>query len=181
MARTRVTPNQITFFSFLITLAGAGFLAAGSHLYSALGGLLIQAGSIVDGCDGEVARLKNWDSPRGAWLDTILDRYADLAIAIAITFGYAGSHPESLLWILGMLAGGGFLLASYVTKEYELCHGVPYPNDVLNRLKRHDLRVFVLFLGAMAGLPYVALLLMGALTHLLIAGILLKGWFQKLT
>jgi CDP-L-myo-inositol myo-inositolphosphotransferase len=86
LARTRVTPNQITIFSFLITLAGAGFLAAGSHLYSALGGLLIQAGSIVDGCDGEVARLKNWDSPRGAWLDTVLDRYTDLAIPIAVTF-----------------------------------------------------------------------------------------------
>ncbi len=181
LARTGVTPNQITFFSFLVTLAGAGFLATGSHLYSALGGLLIQAGSIVDGCDGEVARLKNWDSPRGAWLDTVLDRYTDLAIVIAITFGYAGSHPESMPWILGMLAGGGFLLASYVTKEYQLRHGVPYPNDVLNRLKRHDLRVFVLFLGAMAGLPYAALLLMGALTHLLIAGILLKGWFRKLT
>ncbi len=51
----------------------------------------------------------------------------------------------------------------------------------MHSLKRHDLRVFVLFLGAMAGLPYAALLLMGALTHLLIAGILLKGWFQKLT
>ncbi len=175
LARTGITPNQITAASFLLAMASAGLLAAGEYATNLLGGVLLQAASILDGCDGEVARLKESGSARGAWLDTLLDRYADLAVAVAITFAYAGGRPGSLPWIAGMLAGGSFLLASYVTKEYQLRHGVPYPNDALNRLKRHDLRVFVLFLGAIADVPFAALLAMGGLTHLFIFGILLKG------
>ncbi|MEE8109799.1 MAG: NTP transferase domain-containing protein, partial [bacterium] len=169
LARTRITPNQITVASFLLALAGAGFFAPGTYALALLGGFLLQAASILDGCDGEVARLKESGSVRGAWLDSVLDRYADLAAAVAITFGYAGTHPGSLPWIAGMLAGGSFLLASFVTKEYQLRYGVAYPNDMLNRLKHRDIRLFFLFLGSLAGVPFAALLLSGVLTHLLIA------------
>jgi len=181
LARTRITPDQITVASFLIALVAAGFFAAGGFAAGLVGGILLQAASVLDGCDGEVARLKECGSERGAWLDTILDRYSDLAVSLAITYGYAVAHPGALPWVGGMLAGGGFLLASYVTKEYQLRFGVPYPNDTLNRLKRHDLRVFILFLGALAGAPFAALLFIGALTHLLLAGIILKGWRRTLT
>ena len=179
LARSRITPDQITVASFLLALVAAGFFAAGNYAAGLLAGIFIQAASILDGCDGEVARLKECSSERGAWLDTILDRYSDLAVALAITYAYAGAHPGALPWIGGMLAGGSFLLASYATKEYQLRFGEPYPNDMLNRLKRHDLRVFVLFLGALAGAPFAALIFVGGITHLLVAGIILKGWRQN--
>ena len=49
---------------------------------------MIQLLSIVDGCDGEVARLKFMKSQWGTWLDPILDRYVDTAVIAGLSYGY---------------------------------------------------------------------------------------------
>ena len=106
----------------------------------------------------------------------MLDRYADAAVVVGITLGYAAGHAGVLPWLGGMAASTGFLLASYTTKEYALSHGTPYPNDWLNRLKRRDLRLFVIACGGLIVYPYHAMVAMGALSHLVIMGILATGW-----
>ncbi len=176
LATTGITPNQITVISFLISLTGAGLLSIGMFATGVIGGLLVQGASVIDGCDGEIARLKHLSSPRGAWLDTVLDRYADMAVALAITLAFAVAHPGPLPWIIGFLAAFGFILASYVTKEFAIRTGEPYPNDVLNRLKRRDLRIFIICLGALVARPFEALTIAGALTHLCVIGVLIRGW-----
>ena len=108
LAGARISPDGITVAAFVLSLAGAAFLALPSYLAGLLGGLLVQFSSVVDGCDGEVARLRQIASPRGGWLDTILDRYADLAVVLAITFAYSSSyaghpgHPGALAWMGGV-------------------------------------------------------------------------------
>ncbi len=179
LAMTAITPNQITVISFLICLIGAGLLSASQYTAWLIGGLLVQLASIVDGCDGEIARLKHLSSPRGAWLDTILDRYGDVAVALAVTYAYAAVHPGPAPWIAGFLAAFGFILASYVTKEYAIRHGQPYPDDVLNRIKRRDLRLLLISVGAVAGHPFEALMLGGILSHISVIGILIKTWRKK--
>ncbi len=179
LARTRLTPNWITALSFVISIAGAGLLGLGQYAAGVVGALLVQFGSIVDGCDGEIARLKHMASARGAWLDSMLDRYADVAVALAVTFAYTSAKPEHWAWIGGFLAAWGFLLAGYVTKEFELRNGFPYPDDWLNRLKRRDLRLLIICAGALIGKPFYALLAAGALTHFCIVGILVKGWLLR--
>ena len=176
LARTRITPTQITVISFLTALVGAACFAVGRHWTAVIGALLVQLSSVVDGCDGELARLRHLATARGGWLDTMLDRYADAAVVVGITVGYAAGHPGVLPWLGGMAAITGFLLASYTTKEYALSHGAPYPNDWLNRVKRRDLRLFVIACGGLVGYPYYAMVAMGALSHLVIGGILATGW-----
>ncbi len=176
LVQTGVTPNQITVASFLISLIGAGLLAAGGYLVAALGGLLIQAASVIDGCDGEVARLKGIETPRGAWLDTMLDRYADLAITLGIVIAYARHAPGVLPLTVGIVAATGFILASYVTKEFARHHTLAYPQDFLDRMKHRDLRLLVISAGALVGFPFQALILVGLLSHAAVAGIMLRGW-----
>ncbi len=178
LVRTPVTPDQITVASFLLALLGASFLALADSSWWIAGGLVIQAASILDGCDGEVARLKFRQSARGAWLDTILDRYADLAVALAVTYAYATLHEGAWVWITGFVSAAGFVLVSYVTKEYRLRFGMPYPNNWITRIKRRDVRILTIAIGAVAGYPFVALLLIGALSHLALFGILGLGWIQ---
>ena len=57
------------------------------------------------------------------------------------------------------------------TKEYALSH----PNNWLNRVKRRDLRLFVIACGGLIGYPYYAMVAMGVLSHLVIMGILATG------
>lgn len=178
LVRTEITPNQITVVSFLISLMGSALLFIGTYAAGVLGGVLLQVGSVVDGCDGEVARLKGMATPRGAWLDTMLDRYADLAMTIAIVAAYARHVPGPLPWITGMVAATGFILVSYVTKEFALRHQSDRPHDFLDRIKHRDLRVLVISAGAVAGFAYEALLLVGVLSHVVVAGIMVQGWLR---
>ena len=84
--------------------------------------------------------------------------------------------PGPLAWILGFLTACGFILASYVTKEFAIRHEQPYPNDFLNRLKRRDLRLLLICFGAVLGRPFETLVLAGAVSHACVIGILFKGW-----
>ena len=176
LSRTSVSPNQISVGCFLLGLLGAAALAVTSAWAWMVGGLVIQLASVADGCDGEIARIKFLHSSRGAWLDTMLDRYADLAVGIAVTF--AASRQSSALWIwpVGLIATMSFLLASYVTKEYELRFGKPYPSNHISRLKRRDLRILVVAVGALLAQPFPALLTIGALTHLVVLWIMIDAW-----
>jgi hypothetical protein len=71
-------------------------------------------------------------------------------------------------------------MASYVTKEFQIRFHRPYPDNLVNKLKRRDLRILVIAVGAVVGHPFVALLAIGSLTHLAVVQILVSGWDTKL-
>lgn len=76
LMRTSISPNHVTAAALMIGLMAAvcNLLTTADHLWLiALGGVLFQLSSIVDGCDGELARLKFQFSKFGAWFDTISD------------------------------------------------------------------------------------------------------------
>lgn len=176
LSKTPLTPNHVTLLSFFIGLLGAVGLATTDPWFWIAGGILIQVASIVDGCDGEIARIKLLQSPQGAWLDTVLDRYSDLAIGLAVTFAASQLHDAPWVWPAGFAATASFLMASYVTKEFQIRFQRPYPNDLVNKLKRRDLRILVIAVGAALGHPLVALLAIGSFTHLAVFLILVSGW-----
>ena len=178
LVEARISPDRITVAAFALSLGGAALLALPGYLAGLAGGLVVQLSSVVDGCDGEVARLRQIASSKGGWLDTMLDRYADLAVVLAITFSYSSSHPGPLAWMGGFLSLSGYFMASYVTKEYALRHGKPYPPDFLNRIKRRDFRLLGISVGAVLGVAFQAMVALGVLSHLCVAGILARGWRQ---
>ncbi|MCZ6833763.1 MAG: NTP transferase domain-containing protein, partial [Acidobacteria bacterium] len=180
LSRTPLSPNHITLLSFFMGLLGAAGLATTAPWFWVAGGILIQIASIVDGCDGEIARIKLLQSPQGAWLDTVLDRYSDLAIGLAVIFAASQIHDAVWVWPAGFAATASFLMASYVTKEFQIRFHRPYPNNLVNKLKRRDLRILVIAVGAVMGQPLVALLVIGLLTHLAVFQILVSGWYATL-
>ncbi len=171
LAHTPLTPNMITILSFLICLGGALLFAPGQYIYTLLAGLAVQLASIVDGCDGEIARLKFQATRFGAWFDTVLDRYADVLIGTGIAYGYAQTHPGPIAWLGGLLAVTGFILYSYTKKEFQVRYG--YELTEYTAYKRipasRDIRLFLIFVGALLGRPFEAMILAGALSHLAVA------------
>jgi phosphatidylglycerophosphate synthase len=79
LCRTRVHPNHVTVVALLCALAGGLSLAQGGYAAGAIGMLLVEAGSIIDGIDGELARLKFLFSRVGQWLDTVADDLGNVA------------------------------------------------------------------------------------------------------
>jgi len=178
LVRTPITPNGISLMSFAVAIIGAVMFCLGGYIWTMLAGLVIQMASIVDGCDGEVARLRLRSSKFGGWFDTILDRYADTAIVAGVSFGYWFAHPHPAVWLGAIFALTGFIMASYAKKEYVIRFKSDPPGGLLGRLIKRDLRVFAIMLGAIASLPYEAMLLVGFLSHVGIGWMLLKGHRQ---
>jgi phosphatidylglycerophosphate synthase len=84
---TRITPNQISVFGLILGLLAAFMACLGSHYWLAIAGALLQFSSVLDGVDGEIARMKLLMSSSGEWLDTIIDDVINLSFFAAL--GYA--------------------------------------------------------------------------------------------
>lgn len=109
LLKTSVTPNMITAASLVLGLAGSWWLASGSWGLQALGAWLLWFCCILDGCDGEVARLKMLSSQWGATFDLWADHLVHLTTFVAIPVGVWRSHPETNFWLPGVLLVTGFL------------------------------------------------------------------------
>lgn len=77
LVRTPITPNQITSLNLVLAFLAFWLLTSLYFPVRILGAFLMQFSSIVDGCDGEVARLKLMSSKFGAWFDTCADDIAN--------------------------------------------------------------------------------------------------------
>ncbi len=156
LVRTAVTPNQISVFSWLLSCVAAGLMAAGGYPALAAGGALAQLASIIDGCDGEIARLKHSQSEFGGWFDAVLDRYADAVLLFGLMWHEFSATGTSLSVLLGFAAIVGSFLNSYTADKYDGLMAQRLQGASYFRLGR-DVRVFVIFLGALLNLPLVTL------------------------
>ncbi len=73
LIRTALTPNQMTLIALGFGLAAIGLVGWGGAAMLVPGALLVQLQSILDGCDGEISRLKYIRSRLGEWLDQVGD------------------------------------------------------------------------------------------------------------
>jgi len=114
-----VTPNQVTIVAGLLGLLGCFLIATGIQMAIVLGFALAQLQSILDGCDGELARARFQQTAIGEWLDTIVDDALNLALVAAIGVGlsrHGGS--QNYLWLA--LAACAMLLTYNVIAYREL-------------------------------------------------------------
>jgi choline kinase/phosphatidylglycerophosphate synthase len=163
LTRTALTPDHITLLSFLLAVGGALAFALGTWGGAVVGGLLAQASSILDGCDGEVARLRASGSARGAWTDSLLDRWADALILAGMAYGFATAHTASWVWGLAFLALAGAYSISYSESRYKSAFGQALPYEGGLPAKR-DVRLFLALLGGLLNAVPLALALIAVLS-----------------
>lgn len=157
-----ITPNQISFFSFMLSMIAAGLFALGNYGYLALGGIIAQFASIIDGSDGEVARLKYLSSDYGGWFDAVLDRYADAFLLFGLTLYVYSQNQSTFALGVGFLAIIGSFMLSYTADKYDRL--------IKNRIQKgirlgRDVRVFLIFLGAILNQPYPVLIVIAVLMN----------------
>ncbi len=109
LVRTPVTPNQITTLSGILGLYGSWLLAFAPYGGQVFGAALLWFCCILDGCDGEVARLKLMQTPYGGLYDVVTDNIVHVALFLAIAVQFQRVHPEAPWRLLGTLTMTGFL------------------------------------------------------------------------
>ena len=110
LLRFPATPNGWTWLIFPIPVVAALIIARGTYGSFVWGLVLYQVFSILDGCDGEIARAKFMESERGRKLDDLFDVLSNVLLALALGAGLGRAHPRfSWLFVVEGIATAGLI------------------------------------------------------------------------
>ncbi len=143
------SPDVVTVVTTAVALLAAySVISVGG----VVAGIIIQLASIIDGVDGEIARATGRSSKAGAFLDSMMDRLADIAIitAIATRLLTLGCRPEITLYLLATTLSGD-LLVSYLHARGEMLAG-SHPSLIghVRQMASRDVRLLILAVGVAA-------------------------------
>ncbi|MGB9715042.1 MAG: CDP-alcohol phosphatidyltransferase family protein [Thermodesulfovibrionales bacterium] len=164
--RIPLSPNFLTITGFIITTVSALIIPENLRL----GGILIIFGGLFDFLDGLVARTQGKVSKFGAFLDSLLDRYSDAFLFIAISWYFTekGNLTGSYL-SLGTLVGS--FLISYARARAEglgkSCH-----TGIMERPERIILLSFATITGWLIPILWIMLFL----THITVVQRIYHVW-----
>lgn len=157
LASWGISANTLTLLGFFLT-AGVGALLALGQLR--LGGILIIFSTIFDGLDGLVARTSGRTSRFGAFLDSTLDRYAEIALFFGLLVYYMNQQKQlDVILIFAALAGS--LMVSYAKARAEGLD-IECREGLLTRLER----LAILIIGLVSGQVRLALWILAVLANL---------------
>ncbi len=114
MAKIGFTPAVVTILGLLTTFLGAGIIASGELL---LGGAVAAFGVALDALDGPLARHQGTVSDKGAFLDTMSDRFGEIAVWVGLAVVLSDQHRLLVLCVVGLAFS---LLVPYVRSKAEL-------------------------------------------------------------
>ena len=95
----RIHPNTLTLIGVLINVAAACALGVNRFL---LAGLIMIVANIFDFIDGKVAQLTNTVSPFGAFWDSTLDRFSDIALFLGLIYLYASMRRTDYVMVASL-------------------------------------------------------------------------------
>jgi CDP-diacylglycerol--glycerol-3-phosphate 3-phosphatidyltransferase len=113
LAKTGVTPTMVTVLGLAITVVGAALIANGM-LWQ--GGLTAAFGVLLDALDGPLARYKGTSSDRGAFIDTMSDRFGEVAVWVGLGVYLRNDSVGLMLCLVAMAFS---LLIPYVRAKAE--------------------------------------------------------------
>jgi len=176
------SPNQITVAAAVVGLCGAALVATGHRWLMILGFFLAHAQSVLDGCDGELARVRFQQSKIGEWLDTFVDEALNIALFACTGIGLYRATGSQLALTVGLVAAaihlfydivgltelkrqgeGGELmhirwwLAGDINMKKRTGQKRWDPVVIVHGLGRRDFFVFAFLVYALAGMPFLAL------------------------
>jgi CDP-diacylglycerol--glycerol-3-phosphate 3-phosphatidyltransferase len=147
LALTKISPNALTFVGLLINVVAAfffGYARADNYVRMFLyAGLVIIGAGLFDMVDGRVARLTNQVSVFGAFFDSVMDRYSDVAIFFGLLVYYARGDRYFYVFLTAFCMTAS-LMVSYTRARAEALIG----NCKVGFMERPE-RIVLVILGAL--------------------------------
>ena len=182
LCRLPFSPNQVTVSAALLALAGAVLVATGARRLMLLGFLLVHLQSILDGCDGELARVRFQQTQIGEWLDTLMDEGVNNLLFACIGIGLWRATGSSLALALGLAEsaiglfydavafselkrqGGSadmmrlqWRMVGGLNMKTRTARGLLDPVVLVHGFTRRDFFVLAFLVYAVMGIPFLAL------------------------
>lgn len=166
LAKFGVHPNVVTTLAFLLTMVGAYFAGSGVYENIVLGALIFQLSSILDGCDGELARLTFKSTKFGAWYGQLAGnlRYIVFFGALGVSAWLSTGSQVYLFAVFMLVALAIYMLSQIISFAWNRRHEEPQPlipaassvnpksslfgsvYNIWRKLNGHDVLAFATFL-----------------------------------
>lgn len=140
LALSRIHPNVLTFIGLLINIYAAVLLASGKFFYA---GLVIIGAGLFDMVDGRVARETKQVTRFGAFFDSVVDRYSDLALLMGLLVYYANINRNFYVVLTAVVMTASVMI-SYTRSRAENV----IPSCKAGFLERPE-RIVLLIIGAL--------------------------------
>lgn len=154
--RLGIKPNVITIAGFFGNFIAGVLIALGYLLW---GGLLALIVGPFDALDGVMARLRNESGKYGAFIDSVTDRWSEIALfgGLLVYFSENGTWQDALLVFFATV---GSIMVSYIRAKAEAL-GYSAKIGLLTRAERY----IVLIPGIILGYPRISLWILALLTN----------------
>lgn len=113
LVKVGATANGLTLAGIAIVVAGSGLIAVGERQ---TGAVVVALGAVLDALDGGVARARGEQSKYGAFLDSVTDRIADMAVFGAVAWLM---RDDGVLFAVTLVALGAAQVTSYMRAKAE--------------------------------------------------------------
>lgn len=199
LMHTKITPNIITVFVFLIgVLASVALLIKPDFWGGVLGGVLFHFSSVLDGCDGEIARLKFQGSKLGVWLDNISDDFTNFLFAGALGYySFIFKNNSLYLWV-GLVGMAMFFIAKIIqyimiSKKLQKEDIAEYEFEIVTKpakglkkifqivfimgshIARNDFMAFALMIGSFFGILHIGTWIVSGFMTLLSISVIINA------
>ena len=153
----RVHPTALTLIGLLVNLVAAAAIITG---YWKSAALLILAAGFFDMLDGATARTLRKTSHFGGFIDSVIDRYSDMSLLIALIIFYA-LQGKIFMVSLCSIASLGTVLIPYTRAKAEAL----IPECKVGLMERAE-RILLLAAGTFFNSMEIIMWLMALFTHL---------------
>jgi len=157
LIKSGVSPNTLTLIGLAINVMATVAFAYGRPRLA--GVILIIAGAF-DVLDGAVARMSGRVTPFGAFFDSVIDRYSDIAIFVGILIYYALRKSKLYITLTG-IALVGTIMTSYIRARAECI----IPSCKVGFMERPE-RTVTIIIGALANHLYMVVWILAFFTNL---------------
>ena len=119
LVKTKITPNQVTLFSFILGVISCYFFVFTEYPVIIIGTFTIYLSYIFDIADGTLARKRGLSSKIGEWYDKVGDHILYTLLFISIPLGIYLRTGYSLIWMWGLIAFGAYELSIIVQYNFK--------------------------------------------------------------
>lgn len=170
LSRTGITADHLTLLGAIMAVAAALAIANGALR---LGVLLLAATALPDALDGAVAKATGTSSPRGAFLDSVADRFTDSVLLGGVAWYLSSTDGERMVLLPFAL------LAASTLVSYQRARAESLGFDARGGLMERAERIMALGVGLLFGWALVPVLwIMLVLTAITAAQRFVKVWRQ---
>ena len=169
LSLARIHPNFLTAFGLVINIVAAVLFAKGRFVAA---GFVVVGAGIFDMVDGRVARASNTVTSFGAFFDSVIDRYSDLALYMGLLVYYArGGHLFYVVLVAMVMAGS--VMISYTRARAESL----IPSCKVGFLERPE-RIVLVIIGALMDRMAPVLWVIAVLSNVTVVHRCLYTWRQ---